>query len=194
MGLFLAGLRLPESARRRVDIELSVYPERPHSAEVANRLFLPLGYAVAAKSGSLRLSTERDVREVVSELPALLLALDRKARLFLGSDELEEIATPSRIAIQNHPARKAIMLALEGRPTPLRFLVPGLERRSETARETAPDYESLLSEDPILTALVPRIPCAPPQREHAAAVLSRMNVDRRSAHLPAAGRRICSGE
>ena len=169
-----------------MDIELSGYPERPHSAEVANRLFLPLGYAVAAKSGSLRLSTERDVREVVSELPALLLALDRKARLSLGSDELEgNYSEP--YSDPESPGKKSDRCS---RWTDVRrrcdSVVPGLERRSETARETAPDDESLLSEDPILTALVPRIPCAPPQRERAAAVLSRINM-RSALALLAAG-------
>jgi hypothetical protein len=133
MGLFISRLklRIPATVRGRVQIELVAYPERLHSAEIARRLFSPLGYSVKSGEGNLTLDGERNLAEVFAELPALLLALDPKARLFLSGDELAEIGKADTRWIRVHPAVRAIELALQGRRTPLRFLVPsglGFER------------------------------------------------------------------
>ncbi len=183
MGYFLAQLR-PKAAGRgtvRVEVELVSYPDRLHSNDVARRLFSPLGFLVRSGEGSLHLEGDRALCEVLDELPAVLLTLDPKARLFLQPDELAEIRLRSSRWIGGHPARRGIELALQGRRTPLRFLLaPGAEFGSERARaEGDAENETVLQgEAPISTGLIPSVSLASSQRDFAVKAFSRMNMNR----------------
>jgi hypothetical protein len=187
MGLFLARLGKPSTVRRKVEIEFVSYPERPHAGEIASRLFAPLGYTVSVSGGRLRLHGEQILRDVFTELPSLLLAVDRKARLFFSPEELSDIRGRNDHWVSAHPARRAIELALKGRPTPLRLLVPpGSVERNIPAKEDVEKIE-ILGEKPIKTGLVERVQVASSQREHASRMFGRMNIDPRwLIYLPAA--------
>jgi hypothetical protein len=192
MGCFLAQLR-PKAAGRgsvRVEVDLVSYPDRLHSNDVARRLFSPLGFLVRSGEGRLHLEGDRVLGEVLNELPAILLTLDPKARLFLQPDELAEIRLRSSRWIGTHPARRGIELALQGRRTPLRFLLPpGAEFGSERpgAEEDAENETVLQREEPISTGLIPSVSLAPSQRNFALKAFSRVNMNRNwLIYLPSA--------
>src|SRR5262249_32302679 len=123
MALFLARLDLtvPRGPAGHIEVELVAYPDRSYAAAIASRLFSPLNYKVEVRDGRLRLVGERRVGEALSEFPVMLLALDRRTRLFLSKEELSEVGRGSGEWVRLHPAARAIELALGGRPTPLRL-------------------------------------------------------------------------
>jgi hypothetical protein len=186
--LFLARLRMQVSGNAvgQVGIEVISYPEREHSAAIASRLFAPLGYRVQAESGRLRLEGERKVGDALRELPVLLLALDRRTRLFLSQEELLEIGSGAAEWIRLHPARRAIELALEGRATPLRLLIPAgsdMERK----RDVIEDASIVPASARLSSALIPKITVSDEQWKHAIRIFSRMNIDQKwLIYLPAA--------
>jgi hypothetical protein len=187
MGLFLARFGQIPALRRGVEIELVSYPERPHSEEIAKRLFLPLGYSVSTADGRLKLRGERIFRVALSELPALLLALDRKARLFLSSEELHEIRGRNDSWIAAHPAKRAIELALQGKPTALRLLLPPAAEGRFDSKERKETDTQLFIDGPIQTSLVPSISLASVQQAHALEMSAKMDIDPRwLVYLPAA--------
>src|SRR5205085_6311364 len=86
VALFIAQLKIKTSGRaaEHVEIEMAAYPERPHSAAIASRLFSPLGYTVRTEGGKLSLAAKKSVGEALRELQIMLLVLDRRTRLFLS--------------------------------------------------------------------------------------------------------------
>src|SRR5262249_44442967 len=146
------------------------YPERPYAVEIARRLFLPDGYTVRVGDGRLCLETDRALSRVIRELPALLLTLDRRTRLFLSSDELNEIATLAGDTIHDHPACRAIELAISGEQTPLRFLLPpGASGGAQKSEENSAEYFLNLEGCSDHLTL--------PQQNHARGLLARVNID-----------------
>jgi hypothetical protein len=133
LALFLARLQtLPlGGGAQHLEIELASYPERPYSQAIASRLFSPLGYRVQGGGGRLRLEGERRGGEVLRELPVLLLALDRRTRLFLSGEELQEIGrnagwvTPSGTARNRTRPRRRPAASFS-------FRLNELERRDQT--------------------------------------------------------------
>jgi hypothetical protein len=188
MALFLASLGpfRGASGTEEIEIELCSYPKRPHSEAVARRLFSPLGYRVREESGKLLLQGKRGVGEALCELPALLLALDRRTRMFLTSEELEGIRRNAGQSISTHPALRAIELALNGRPTPLRLLLPvGTEVESGESRDV--ERTEFLSVTTLSAEVGPSVRIHDEQAKHAREMFSRMNIDRRwLIYLPAA--------
>src|SRR5262249_48534822 len=146
MAVFLAriGVVVDRPIRQQVEFELVSYPDRKYGQQIASRLFLPLGYEVEAKDGRLRLRGQKSVGEALKEMPVMLLALDRRSRLFLSADERAEIGRGAGPWVWQHPARIAIEQALEGRTTPLRFVLPpGIE----IEREREPGHTALVGKD-----------------------------------------------
>lgn len=189
MALFLSRFPLSTPERRgRIEIDVIHYSERPHGAEIAQRLFAPSGYTVAVEGGRLRLQGEMTIKSALVELPVLLLALDRRTRLFLSQEELSEIGRGQTAWVSSHPARRAIELALAGRPTPIRHLIPGgmpLVRRNSTEDESEEDI--LQEANSISTFLIPSVTIAPAQRAFARRAFSKMNIDPRwLIYLPSA--------
>jgi hypothetical protein len=190
MALFLARVRVPNLGKEVYGFvcDLLSYPERPHSEDIARRLFSPAGYRVDVNCGRLRLEAEKRLFLLFDELPVLLLALDRRTRLFLTPDELAEIGQGRRPWISSHPAAKALELALAGKPTPLRMLLPaGAERINVRAVETETETRLLGAEAPIFTSLISSIPLASSQRKFAQAAFLKTNIDRNwLIYLPSA--------
>jgi hypothetical protein len=189
MALFLS--RFPLSVRehrRRIELEIIYYPDRPYGLEIAQRLFAPSGYTVAVEGGRLRLQGEMIIESALVELPVLLLALDRRTRLFLTQAELSEIGRGKTLWVSFHPARRAIELALAGRPTALRHLIPGgaplLGRASSGNDEDDTVPERGIS---ISTSLISAVRLAPTQLSFAGKALSKVNIDPRwLIYLPSA--------
>ncbi len=138
-------------------------------------MLVPFGYTVEMNERKLQFAGERVLRQALVELPVLLLTLDRRTRLFLTEDELAEISSQETAWIPSHPASRAIELSLQGRPTPLRFLLP--PGAAPATEKDEPENCELLA-SPIATTLVPSIEISPSQREFAVKSLSRMNIDR----------------
>ena len=181
MALFLARLRVAAAfERRRIQVDLFSYPDRPYGAEIARRIFAPAGYEIELENGRLRLEGEGSL----GELPALLLTLDRRTRMFLTRDELDEIG--ERSMVSTHPAARAIGLALSGKPTPLRFLVPDYSPvRDGKAQDDLTAVRNLTQ--PISTRLVSQIRLAESQQDFALRAFSKVNIDRRwLIYLPSA--------
>jgi hypothetical protein len=190
MALFLSELKLRPSGDERcaVAFEISSYPERPYGIEIARRLFSPLGYSVTLAGGCLRVEGEGRLSDSLRKLPALLLALDRRTRTFLSTEERTNIKLGDSRWISAHPASRAIEQALSGRQTPLRFLVPSVASSMNKA-ESEEEYETdLLSGDgSISMGFGPKIPLSESQKLYALRGFSRMNIDRRwLIYLPSA--------
>jgi hypothetical protein len=188
MALFLTALGLTKrlgSVHTRVAIELVSYLLTPYAEEIARRLFAPLGLTAEVTGRKPVATGARDIRRVLAELPAILLTLDRRTRLFLAADELAELSRGAADWIRSHPAARAIELALQGRPTPLRLLLP-TSAVPMTERDV-PEAGSDLLTCAVSTSLLSAVRIAPPQREFALRAFSRMNVNRNwLIYLPAA--------
>lgn len=165
--------------RRGIEIELVAYPERPHSAEIAARLFLPLGYALDTAGGKLRAKAERPAGQALAELPALLLALDRRTRLFLDADELAELRDGTEAWVPDHPARRAIELALSGQPTPLRYLTCSTTNATAEENDSGSETHLLDGVGTLSSSLISSIALAPSQRAFARRAFSRVDIDPR---------------
>lgn len=191
MAVFLAGLALPVTGIgvRDLKIEIVGYPERPHSGAIAKRLFSPLGYDVTFDNGRLLLGARRSVEKALRELPLLLLALDRRTRLFLSQDELSEIGQRRGEWVPAHPASRALELSFAGRATPLRLLIPGGAAPTTADRTDGDDVIANVAglSEPIVTGMFPSIKLAPSQATFAAKAFSKMNIDPRwLMYLPSA--------
>src|SRR5262249_50782921 len=108
-----------------------------------------------------------------------------RTRLFLSKEELEEIGRNSDAWIHQHPARRAIQYALEGRPTPLRLLVPSEIDRESEQKDEEPTFS--LASNRLSSSLIASIAINEGQKMHALKMLSRVNFDSRwLIYLPGA--------
>lgn len=162
-------------------LTLVAVPESEVNSQVARRLFAPMGYEVELSGGVLALRGEHDLNAVLRELPALLLAFDRRTRHVLSEEERNEIALLRSARLSSHPAAKAIDLALEGDSTPLRLLVaPRVELGAKNSEETVRP----VAEVPSMFWRAEDISAA--QKKSALERFSRVNFDHRwLIYLPA---------
>lgn len=173
IGVALANLSLEkviQHKRGSLRIEFSSYPRTEYSEQIASRLFKPIGYSVEVANRKLILAGYRFLPDAIRELSVLLLALDRRSRLFLESEDLDSIRAYGVGLLSDHPAKRGIALAIEGKPTALRLLIPPGEPGRELTRET---NSSVVPELPLLQGYSLR------QREHALRMFTQMNIDRR---------------
>lgn len=187
IAMFLAELDLrgAEDSVHNLEITLAAYHNGNHAESIAERLFVPLGFSVHISNRILRLNARKNVKQVFRELPTLLLTLDRRTRLFLSDEERAAICSPNATWIANHPAGRAIELALRGRPTPLRFLVPGLESRDRDSSGAQADA-GVFRGRVIATRSGTKVEIDPGQAAHGNREFSKMNIDRKwLLYLPA---------
>jgi hypothetical protein len=173
MGLFLARLGLAARAPGKVPMEIDFvcYLERLYAAQIASRLFGTWGFSVKTENGRLHLSGEGRL----GDLPALLLTLDRRTRLFLTAEELKEIGRFSKELLARHPAGRAIESALAGRHTPLRSLVPN----AEVARSLAESQHEEGIANASSSEILARLRVSESQRDFAVQAFSKINIDKR---------------
>jgi protein phosphatase len=173
MGLFLARLglaaRVPE--KMRMEADFFCYPKRPYGPEIVNRLFGTYGFTVEIEHSRLHFAGDGRL----GDLPALLLTLDRRTRLFLTTEELKEIGRFAEELLARHPAARAIESAISGRHTPLRALVPTAElARSNHHGDDAEGIEIASSSE-----LLARMRVSESQRDFAVQAFSKINIDKR---------------